>query len=87
MARYTDLDQCATDALALVERVRDEAPFETYQHLARQCRRDPERMAQIVMMLALFVDPAASTGDLQDLIDDSIEGRMRDAARVAGAVA
>lgn len=83
MPRYTDLGQCATDALALVERVRDEAPFETYQHLARQCRRDSERMAQIMMMLALFVDPAASTGDLQDLIDDALDMRVRAAARVA----
>lgn len=83
MARYTDLDQCAADALALSERVRDAAPLHTYQHLAAQCRRNPERMAQIIMALAVFVDPAATTGQLKALVEDAVESRMQNAARVS----
>lgn len=81
MAHYTNLDQCAADALALSERVRVDAPLQTYRHLVAHCRRNPERMAQIIMALAIFIDPAATTGELQQLIDDALECRMQNAAR------
>ncbi|PSR63960.1 MULTISPECIES: hypothetical protein [Nocardia] len=65
MARYRDLDKCAEDALALCSRVRESPPQHTYRVLAHQCLRDPERMAQLLMTLAVFVDPVtATTGDL-----------------------
>ena len=83
MARYTDLDKCAADALALSIRVREYAPLQTYHYLAACCRREPERMAQIVMALAVFVDPSSTTGDLQQLVDDAVEGRLRSASRVS----
>ncbi|MBF6459835.1 hypothetical protein IU433_12385 [Nocardia puris] len=57
MARYTDHDETAAEALALVEELRDRAPLAMYQRVAAHCRRDPERMAQVLMALAAFVDP------------------------------
>ncbi|AHH16558.1 hypothetical protein NONO_c17580 [Nocardia nova SH22a] len=85
MARYgkTELGRCAVDALALSERVREQAPLDTYRHLVAMMRRDPERMAQLMMTLAIFVDPNSTTGDLQRLIDQALEGRFARAAREA----
>lgn len=69
MAAYEDLDQCAADALELCELVRQCDPKQMYRHLAVQCYRDPERLAQMLMTLAVFVDPdAATTGGLRRII-------------------
>ncbi|MCC3311487.1 hypothetical protein [Nocardia africana] len=71
MARYgiDQLDQCAADALALSSRVRESPPEQTYRTLTYQCHRDPERMAQLLMTLAVFVDPeTATTGELLRIV-------------------
>ncbi|MBF5002378.1 hypothetical protein IRT45_35260 [Nocardia sp. BSTN01] len=69
MARYKDLDKLAEDALALCSRVRESPPQHTYRVLAHHCRHDPERMAQLLMTLAVFVDPAtATTGELARIV-------------------
>ena len=77
MARYEEgeLDKCAADALALCIRVRQENPMATYRHLVAHCSRDPERMAQLLMALALFVDPDTSTGELRRLVEIAAVGQ------------
>jgi hypothetical protein len=77
MARYEekDLDKCADDAIALSIRVRQENPLATYRHLVAHCGRDPERMAQLMMTLALFVDPDSSTGQLRRLVEIAAVGQ------------
>lgn len=57
MAAHTDLDQLAADALQLVEDIRDIEPGRSFAHLTVRCQRDPERMAQVVMCLAIWMDP------------------------------
>lgn len=57
MAAYIDLDQLAADALQLVEDIREVDPGRSFAHLALRCQRDPERMAQVVMCLAIWMDP------------------------------
>lgn len=70
MSRYTDLDPFAADALSLCVQVRATDPWRTYRTLAQQCHRDPERMAQLLMALAAFVDPETSTtGELRRILD------------------
>ncbi|MGY4098079.1 hypothetical protein ACW2Q0_00705 [Nocardia sp. R16R-3T] len=56
MARYTNHDEIAADALRLCEELRERAPLAMYRRLAAHCERDPERMAQVIMCLAAFVD-------------------------------
>ncbi len=85
MARYTDLDRCAADALDLCECVRERGPLETYRHLAALCARDPERMAQILMTLAAFVDFESPLSVLRARVDAIVEGRVRAAGRVVTA--
>ncbi|KZM68096.1 hypothetical protein [Nocardia terpenica] len=81
MARYTDLDRCASDALELCERVRELAPLDTFRHVARQCVRDPERMAQLIMTLAAFVDIQVPISVLRAQVDAIVESRVQSAAR------
>lgn len=64
MARYTDHDQLAAEALQIAEDVRELAPLATYQRLAAQCARDPERMAQVIMCLSVWLDPDTPVGAL-----------------------
>ncbi|MBF6060557.1 hypothetical protein IU500_07165 [Nocardia terpenica] len=85
MTRYTDLDDCAAAALTVCERVREMGPLETYRHLAAQCARDPERMAQILMALAAFVDIEAPLSVLRARVDAIVEDRVRAAGRVVTA--
>ncbi|PPJ31876.1 hypothetical protein C5E45_32825 [Nocardia nova] len=83
MSAYIDLDQCAADALELCALVRQRDPKRMYSHLAIQCYRDPERMAQIMMALAAFVDPETSTtGALRRILDAAVAGRRQGAPRV-----
>lgn len=80
MTRYSAADlehRLPADALALCEQVREMAPLETYRGLASQCRRDPERMAQLVMALAAFVDiDHATTTQLREQVDSIVEARV-----------
>lgn len=57
MAAYVDLDQLAADALQLIEDIREVDPARSFNHLTVRCQRDPERMAQVVMCLAIWMDP------------------------------
>ncbi|MBF6289280.1 hypothetical protein [Nocardia cyriacigeorgica] len=60
MARYTDHDEIAAEALQLCEEIRDRAPLHMYRRLAAHCHRDPERMAQVIMALAAMVNDEES---------------------------
>lgn len=60
MAAYADLDQLAVDTLQLVADIQAIDPRRTFQHLTRRCEHDPERMAQTIMLLAIWMDPGAT---------------------------
>lgn len=64
MARYTDPDEIAAEALQLSEDVREVDPQATFRRLTLACQRDPERMAQVLMCLAIWLDPDVSVGTL-----------------------
>lgn len=57
MAAYSDLDQLAADTLQLVEDIQAIDPDRSFEHLTRRCEHDPERMAQLIMLLAIWMDP------------------------------
>ena len=67
MARYSDHDEIRAGALQLRAEVRNGDPTELYDRLAAACRTDPERMAQLIMCLAIWVDPRASRRRLGEL--------------------
>lgn len=88
MARHTDHDKLAAEALTICADVREEGPQEVYTRLALRCARDPERMAQVLMCLAAWVDFDAPTSALGDRAVAIVEGRVRAAGRsVAAGVA
>lgn len=76
MAAYTDLDQLAADALQLVEDIRDVDPDRSFAHLTVRCQRDPERMAQVVMCLAIWMDPDVSLSVLGQRAEALAGGRL-----------
>ncbi|MFC9892138.1 hypothetical protein ACFVMC_00450 [Nocardia sp. NPDC127579] len=79
MARYTDHDQLGAAALELCEAVREIGPLELYRRLAAHCVRDPERMAQILMCLAAWVDYDGPAGALTDRAAAIVECRVQSA--------
>lgn len=83
MARYTDHHKLAVAALDIAEQVRDHAPFDLYRYLTHQCARDPERMAQIIMCLAVWLDPTTSTLTLSRRAEAAVEARVAKAGAVS----
>ena len=57
MAAYVDHDELAADVLQLVEDVQETDRDRSFTHLTLRCQRDPERMAQVLMCLAIWMDP------------------------------
>lgn len=57
MAAYTDLDELAADVLQMVEVIQQTDRDRNFAHLTLRCQRDPERMAQMLMCLAIWMDP------------------------------
>ncbi|MEV0031395.1 hypothetical protein [Nocardia sp. NPDC050793] len=83
MPRHTDHDELAREALSICASVREVGPQQNYQHLAVACARDPERMAQLLMCLAVWVDFEGPTSVLTRRAAGVVEGRVQAAARVA----
>jgi hypothetical protein len=77
VTRYTDHDQIAIAALDIAEQVRERGPLELYRSLTAQCARDPERMAQIIMCLAVWLDPATSTLQLGRRAEAATASRVK----------
>lgn len=77
MTRFTEHHQLAIAALDIAEQVRDTAPAELYRHLTNQCARDPERMAQIIMCLAVWLDPETSTLQLARRAEAAAQCRVK----------
>ena len=77
MSRYEDHNKIAIAALDLAEQVRERGPAELYRHLTYQCVRDPERMAQILMCLAIWLDPTTSTLQLARRAEAVVRCRVR----------
>lgn len=81
MARHTDHDKLAAEALSLAADIREEYPQEVYNRLALRCARDPERMAQVLMTLAAWVDFDGPTSALGDRAAQISDNRIRAASR------
>ncbi|WP_218721428.1 hypothetical protein [Nocardia sp. MH4] len=76
MAAYSDLDQLAADTLQLVEDIQAIDPDRTFEHLTRRCEHDPARMAQVVMLLAIWMDPDVSLSVLGQRAEALAGGRL-----------
>lgn len=63
---YSTHDEIATAALRLCDDVRTTAPAVMYERVAKWCRREPEKAAQLLMCLAVWTDPDASMEELGD---------------------
>ncbi|WP_280441053.1 hypothetical protein [Nocardia brasiliensis] len=84
MARYSDHDELAREALSICAAVRELGPVQTYHHLTYACQRDPERMAQLLMCLAAWVDFDGPTSALVRRAEAIVESRVQAAeARAA----
>lgn len=81
MARHTDHDKLAAEALSVCADVREESPQEVYTRLALRCAHDPERMAQVLMTLAAWVDFDGPTSALGDRVASIVDSRVRAAPR------
>jgi hypothetical protein len=79
MARYTNHDEIAAEALQLCEEIREHAPLQMYRRLAAHCHRDPERMAQLIMALAAMVNDEESLGQMAERIESIATDRTRTA--------
>ncbi|WP_067573641.1 hypothetical protein [Nocardia acidivorans] len=77
MARHTDHDEIAAEALLVCEAIRELAPLQVYTTLAIRCARDPERMAQVLMCVAAWVDYEGPVSELAKRVDEIVEGRIR----------
>ena len=64
MSVETDLERVARRALAIVSDMREVDPQLTFDTLAIMCGTEPCRMAQVLMCLAVWIDPEESTGTL-----------------------
>ncbi|WP_433660766.1 hypothetical protein ACQPW1_00305 [Nocardia sp. CA-128927] len=84
MARHTDHDELAAEALSICAAVRELGPAETYRTLTLACQRDPERMAQVAMTLATWVDYDGPTSALIKRAEAIVESRIDAARAVSG---
>ncbi|WP_159840164.1 hypothetical protein [Nocardia sp. CY41] len=77
---YVDYDKLADGAIALCEQVRDVEPAVTFAELADRCVRDPQRMAQLLMCLAVWVDIDGPASALTARAEAVARGRVRRSA-------
>lgn len=56
MSAYEEIDQVVAHALQVCADVRECGSRDVYSRLAVACMRQPDRMAQVLMCLAIFVD-------------------------------
>lgn len=66
MTAYEEIDEVAAHALQVCEDVRERGSRDVYSRLAVACMRQPDRMAQVLMCLAIWVDYDGPVGALMD---------------------
>lgn len=64
-----DLDALQATASAIVDDLRMYDPNQLHEHLKIGCYVEPARMAQVLMVLAAWVDPEESTGAREARVD------------------
>lgn len=77
---YVDYDKLAGAAIALCEQVRDLEPEATFVELTKRCAKDPQRMAQVLMCLAIWVDIEGPASALTDRAEAVARGHVRRSA-------
>lgn len=60
----TNLDQLAGIAIDLAEKVRRDDPVVVQRHVQSLCQLHPAKAAQIVMVLAVWLDPETPVNEL-----------------------
>lgn len=77
MSFYETHDAIATRALEIGSQVRELGPLSVYRELATQCMREPERMAQVLMCLAAWVDFDSPTSVLIERAEEITRNRVQ----------
>lgn len=80
---YRNEDDIASEAWQIVEDVREVSPPQTHQALTNRCRLHPDEMAQVLMALAIWVNPDEPRRDLDQRVADAARLRIRSALGVA----
>lgn len=76
MPAYSDHDQLAADVLQLVEDIQSQDPDRFFAHLILRCQRDPAQMAQMLMCLAIWMDPETPVSVLTQRAEAIAVGRL-----------
>ena len=76
MSFYETHDKIAERALRACMEVREFGPLSVYRRLATECVREPERMAQVLMCLAAWVDVESPTSALVERAEAITRGRV-----------
>lgn len=74
MSHYVNPDEVAAYALQVCSDVREVDPGRVYAGLVARCSREPERMAQVLVALAAWVDydgPISALADRAEAITQS----------------
>lgn len=79
VARYQDHDEIAANALMICDDLRSQPLLEMYRGLTAECARFPERMAQLLMCLAAWVDYESPLSVLEERASAIVEFRIADA--------
>ncbi len=74
---YRNEDDIASAAWHIVEDVREVSPPQTHQALTNQCRLHPDRMAQVLMALAIWVNPDEPRCELDARVAQAARTRVR----------
>ncbi|MCM6776244.1 hypothetical protein NDR87_18880 [Nocardia sp. CDC159] len=78
-ARYHDHDEIAANALMICDDLRSQPLLQMYRGLAAECAWFPERMAQLLMCLAAWVDYDSPLSVLEERARAIVEFRIADA--------
>jgi hypothetical protein len=76
MPAYVDHDLLAADVLQLVEDIQEKDPSRSFAHLTVRCQRDPAQMAQVLMCLAIWMDPETPVSVLTQRAEAIAVGRL-----------
>lgn len=75
-----DLDQVASVAFGVAEKIRDDDPRRLFDELTRLCRRHPAKAAQLLMTYAAWFDPETPVHTLWARVQDITADRTKGAA-------
>lgn len=75
-----DLDNVASIAFGIAEKIRDDDPRRLFEALTDLCRRHPAKSAQVIMAFAAWFDPDVPVQTLWGRVHEITRDRTRGAA-------